>query len=80
MQLQKITAALDDHSQAVDKLLASTSTPDLIMLIMQMRISFAHNYYSTVFYTTDTALRSPNKVWQIEKIENWIFGGRRVGD
>lgn len=66
---------MDDHSQAVDKLLASTATPDLIMLIMQMQISFAHNYYSTVFYIYDTALLSYNKVWQMEKVKNWILGG-----
>lgn len=40
---RKITAALDEHSQAVVNLLASTATPDLIMRIMQIHISFAHN-------------------------------------
>lgn len=41
---RKITAALDEHSQAVVNLSASTTaTPDLIMRIMQIHISFAHN-------------------------------------
>lgn len=56
---RKITAALDEHSQAVVKLLAS-GTPDLIMMIVQIHISFAHNYYSMALQITDTT--NSNKV------------------
>lgn len=56
-----MTAALDEHSQAVVKMLES-GRPDLIMTTMQIHISFAHNYYSMAFQINDTAPLSYNKV------------------